>query len=163
MRSTGSAHYIFFDHDRSVIVGACMQADRRGLSAYRQPGCLYVEDVGEHDSTDRDHADVFLCGGQILYPADLGQERIDILESPGNESQESLGVGRFFRLYIAELDQVFKPFFDRFDVAEHHRGRGGDVLIVCFVHHIQPFLRVAFSVAHQSAYPVYEDLGAGTG
>ena len=155
--------HVFLDHDRPEIVRPGREADLGYGLAHGEPGGLDVFDVGEHDPTDGDHADIFFGRGQVLHAADPGQQGIHVLEGPGDKGQEALGIGRFAALYLADFHQVFKAFFQGFHVAEHHRGRGGDMLLVGFGHDIEPFLGPALALADEATDPVHQDFGAGAG
>src|SRR5688572_9896681 len=89
MRGTCGTHHIFFNHDGTKIVGACMQAELRCLFANGEPGSLDVFDVRQHDAADGDHPDVFFRRGQVMYTADPGEQGIHILEGPWNKSKET--------------------------------------------------------------------------
>ena len=162
MRCAGGAHHVLLDHNGAEIVGTRMKAELGDVFTHRQPAGLDIFNIGQHDPAEGDHADIFFWGGQVLHAADLCKQGVNVLKGPGDKGQEALGFSRFFALYVADLHEVFKPFFDGFHVTKHHGGRGGDVQLVCLVHDVKPFLSTAFSLGDQPANPIDQNLRTST-
>ncbi len=140
-----------------------MQTELGNLLTHGEPAGLDVGDIGEHDTAERDHTDVFISGDGVAGPLDLLEDGVLVLERPGNEGQEALGVGRLFTLHLPHTDEVVHPLPVRLDVAEHHRGRGGDVELVGGTHDVEPFLATALTLRDQTTDAIAENLGTGTG
>ena len=83
-----------------------MQTQLRNLLPDREPACLDIVDVWQHNTAQGNHADVFFWCGIVLGPSDLLQCGIDILEGPRYECDETLRIFRLFTLYLSDLLQM---------------------------------------------------------
>lgn len=80
---------IFFDHDASEIVGACVKTQLGCRLSDGQPGGLDVWNVGQHDPADGDHADIRFGGHPVLNTQLVAQYGILILKRPGDKIEKS--------------------------------------------------------------------------
>lgn len=122
VRGAGRADYVFFNHNASEIVGTRVQAELCYIFSHGEPTGLYVDDIWQHDTAERDHADVFLRCSEVMYATDFCEQGVHILESPGDECEETLGISRFAALHFADFHQVLKTVLQGFYMAEHHGG-----------------------------------------
>ena len=70
----------------------------------------------------------------------MGIRRICRLKRPGDEGGKTAGPV----LKVSYPGQVFKPFLNCLDMAEHHGGCGAHPLIVGRLHHPEPLVRRTF-------------------
>ena len=59
--------------------------------------------------------------------------------------------------------QVFDAFFQRFHMAVHHGGGGGETQLMCLIHHLQPLIGGTFFGADDFAYAVDQDFSTASG
>src|ERR1039458_9343251 len=79
----GGAHPVLFQHDRTHIVAAEVEAQLQNLQALRYPACLHILDVIEIEASDGKHLQVFDAGG--FFPSAAAEGCVLGLEAPGDE------------------------------------------------------------------------------
>ena len=144
MRRTGSTHHIFFDHDRSKIIGTGMQTQLCCLFTNRKPDACMFLTLGSMMRLMSNHANIFFRRSRLCTPRIFASNVSTSWKVHGIKAEILLHLW-FLCLHIADFYQMLKTFLNCFHMTKHHRGRCCNIQFVRFVHNGQPFIGTTFS------------------
>ena len=151
----GGTHDVLLDHQAAHVVGPVEEGQLADLAPLRHPTRLDVGDVVEKHPGHRLGLQVFERTGR----GDLRHLGVLRLERPADERRESPGLV----LQVADPLQVFDPFGEGLDVAEHHGGRAPATEEVPLAVDLQPVVGEHLAARHRLPHPIDEDLATTAG
>lgn len=155
---------VFFDHQASHIIGSEEECELTDFLALRDPGRLNVRNVVEIQSGDRLSLQVF----ERTSRRELGHVDAVLagttepggffwwLMRPADERGEAAG----FVLQLAQPVEVFDPFLECFNMAEHHRAGALAAEFMPLPVDFEPAIREDFSACDLFTNAVNENFPA---
>ena len=87
VRGAGRADDIFFEHDRTHVVTAEVEAELENLQSLRDPTGLHVLNIVEIEPRDGENLEIL--DARRFVPSAAAERRVSWLKAPGDESRES--------------------------------------------------------------------------